>query len=1427
MGSDIDGESRYDQSGWSVSLSSDGSTVAIGAIENDGNAPDSGHVRVYNTDTDGDGTADNADAFPLDSSESVDTDDDGTGNNADTDDDGDGVLDTADAFPLDSSESVDTDGDGTGNNADTDDDGDGVLDTVDAFPLDSTNIDWFQLGSDIDGESGANESGTSVSLSSDGTTVAIGAPWNDKVSGHVRIFSFDSESATWIQLGSDIDGESGGDRSGYSVSLSSDGTTVAIGAYRNGGNGTDAGHVRIFSFDSESATWIQLGSDIDGENEGDNSGYSVSLSSDGTTVAIGAYRNGGNGTDAGHVRIYSFDSESASWIQLGSDIVGESAGDWSGFSVSLSSDGSTVAIGAIYTNRNRSNSGHVRVYNFDSGSSSWVQLGSDIDGEFSGDRSGSSVSLSSDGSTVAIGARLNYGNGPDSGHVRVYNFDSGSASWVQSGADIDGEFSGDQSGFSVSLSSDGSTVAIGALYNDGNGSNSGHVRVYNFDSGTSTWTQVGSDIDGESENDWSGTSVSLSSDGSTVAIGAPSNYGNGESSGHVRIYSFTDDSDGDGVLDTADAFPLDSSESVDTDDDGTGDNADTDDDNDGVADTADAFPLDSTESVDTDGDGTGNNADTDDDGDGVLDTADAFPLDPTKSQLDFDWVQLGSDIDGESEHNGSGQSVSLSSDGSTVAIGAYRNDENGSNSGHVRVYNFDSESSIWVQIGSDIDGESLGDDSGISVSLSSDGSTVAIGAPGNDGNGQDSGQVQIYNFDSESSTWVQMGPDIDGEFLGDESGATVSLSSDGSTVAIGAPGNDGNGTVSGHVRVYNFDSGSSTWTQVGFDIDGESAGDRSGHSVSLSSDGTTVAIGAPENSENGNISGHVRVYNFDSGSSTWIQMGSDIDGESSGDRSAGSVLLDNTNWVLGDRSGSVSLSSDGTTVAIGASGNDDNGSNSGHVRVYSFDSGSSIWTQVGSDIDGEFPGYRSGDSVSLSSDGSTVAIGAPYYDGNRSALRSGPARIYNYDSESSTWIQMGSYIDGGSVGARSGSVSLSSDGSTVAIGAYGNGSNSGHVRIFSFTDDSDGDGVPDIEDAFPLDSSESADSDDDGTGDNADAFPLDSSESVDTDDDGTGDNADAFPLDPSENADTDNDGIGNNADTDDDGDGVLDTADAFPLDPTKSQSSGVIVNVSARVTLGLNEMVTPGFVVNDAPTKLLIRAVGPRLGDFGVDYLPNPRMTIFDSSQNLVRAIDDWTYDNPVSELSDLVTATASAGAFPLAQDTASAATLVTLDPGAYTVQVDSADEGVGDVLVEVYEISSEGNNGVIVNVSARVTLGLNEMVTPGFVVNDAPTKLLIRAVGPRLGDFGVDYLPNPRMTIFDSSQNLVRAIDDWTYDNPVSELSDLVTATASAGAFPLAQDTASAATLVTLDPGAYTVQVDSADEGVGDVLVEVYEISE
>jgi hypothetical protein len=88
----------------------------------------------------------------------------------------------------------------------------------------------------------------------------------------------------------------------------------------------------------------------------------------------------------------------------------------------------------------------------------------------------------------------------------------------------------------VSLSSDGKTVAIGAIYNDD--PSSGHVRVYEYDLSSLSWKQPGDDIDGEAAYDSSGTAVSLSADGMTVAIGAPYNDDNGDDSGHVRVYAY-------------------------------------------------------------------------------------------------------------------------------------------------------------------------------------------------------------------------------------------------------------------------------------------------------------------------------------------------------------------------------------------------------------------------------------------------------------------------------------------------------------------------------------------------------------------------------------------------------------------------------------------------------------------------------------------------------------------------------------------------------------------------------------------------------------------------------------------------------------------------------------------------------------------------
>ena len=121
---------------------------------------------------------------------------------------------------------------------------------------------------------------------------------------------------------------------------------------------------------------------------------------------------------------------------------------------------------------------------------SWGQLGSDIEGEASGDESGKSVSLNSSGNIVAIGAPYNGGGGTNSGHTRIYQYNSSSTSWGQVGGDIDGEASSNLSGWSVSLNSAGDIVAIGAPFNSGGGTFRGHTRIYQYNSSTTSWDKI-------------------------------------------------------------------------------------------------------------------------------------------------------------------------------------------------------------------------------------------------------------------------------------------------------------------------------------------------------------------------------------------------------------------------------------------------------------------------------------------------------------------------------------------------------------------------------------------------------------------------------------------------------------------------------------------------------------------------------------------------------------------------------------------------------------------------------------------------------------------------------------------------------------------------------------------------------------------------
>ena len=107
-----------------------------------------------------------------------------------------------------------------------------------------------------------------------------------------------------------------------SVALSANGNILAIGGPKNDATATDAGHARVYSYSSD--TWTQLGSDLEGGEQWDSLGHDVDLNSDGTILAVGAiYANGVAGTNTGEAKVFQYIDNA--WTQLGADLEGGAA----------------------------------------------------------------------------------------------------------------------------------------------------------------------------------------------------------------------------------------------------------------------------------------------------------------------------------------------------------------------------------------------------------------------------------------------------------------------------------------------------------------------------------------------------------------------------------------------------------------------------------------------------------------------------------------------------------------------------------------------------------------------------------------------------------------------------------------------------------------------------------------------------------------------------------------------------------------------------------------------------------------------------------------------------------------------------------------------------------------------------------------------
>ncbi|MSU47867.1 MAG: hypothetical protein EXS37_02025 [Opitutus sp.] len=255
-------------------------------------------------------------------------------------------------------------------------------------------------------------------------------------------------------------------------------------------------------------------------------------------------------------------------------------------------------------------------------------------------------------------------------------------------------------------------------------------------------------------------------------------------------------------------------------------------------------------------------------------------------------------------------------------------------------------------------------------------------------------------------------------------------------------------------------------------------------------------------------------------------------------------------------------------------------------------------------------------------------------------------------------------------------------------------------------------------------------------------------------------------------------------------------------------ATGRLGNLSVRTVMAAAQTLIVGVVVSDGSRDVLVRAAGPALAAFGLtNTMTDPRLDLFNGA-TLTFTNDDWP--------ANLASIFSSVGAFGLATGSKDAAFLRTLN-GANSIQARGT--GAGVVLVEAYDTGAP-TAARLVNVSARNRVGTgDEILIAGFNISGSgPMQLLIRAVGPKLGAFGVTgFLSDPKLEVFSSTGIKLTENDNWA--------ATLAATFNAVGAFQLDVGSRDAALLTTLDPGSYTVQVRGADGGTGEALIEIYEV--
>jgi len=795
--------------------------------------------------------------------------------------------------------------------------------------------------------------GTSVALSADGTRALVGSPTDDRDSsgvtdtGSARVYL--RTGSTWTEEAMLVaSGAAAGDRFGIAVALSSDGSRALVGAFMDD-TPVETGSVRVFL--RTGTAWAEEATLVpNGGAQGDNFGWSVAISADGSRAVVGApLDDTAGGANAGSAQVFlrtgtTWNFESALLAPDGA------ANDNLGWSVAISSDGSRAVAGAPLDDiAGATDAGSARV--FLRTGTTWAQeLSLFASDRAMGDNLGWSVAVSSDASRVLVGAYLDdtLAFGVDTGSARVF-LRSG-AVWSEEATLVGttGLAANDNFGWSVAISSDGSRALVGAPRDDtpAGGIDAGSARVF-LRTG-STWAEETSLLHADAApNDTFGIAVALSSDGGQALVGVPRDvYGGVPRAGSARALvrngtTWTDEAtlvaSGGGSYDYF-AWSVSLS-----------------------ADGSRALVG----TINTPGPGASNGSGS------------ARIFLRTGTTWTEEAILLATPTRGDSDRFGC--SVSLSADGSRALVGS---SGAGSVPGNARV--FARTGTTWTAEATLVPPDpTSGEQFGSAVALSGDGIRAIVGSP-NYSLGSVSQQGRVKIFLRTGTTWAQETSLFAANYnAGDQFGSAVALSSDGSRALVGAPTDDTTGgTDAGSVRVL-LRTGTTWAEETALFAAGGAMSDRFGSAVALSSDGDRALVGAPYDvTFPVGDTGSARVF-LRTGT-TWAEE----------------ATLLGSNGGLTDRFGtSVALSGDGSKALVGVPfGDPAAGADAGSARLFvrtgaTWAEGAIVLSAAG------LAGDRFGHSVALSSDGSRALVGVPYGD-TVGGVDTGHARVYTFQTSS-------------------------------------------------------------------------------------------------------------------------------------------------------------------------------------------------------------------------------------------------------------------------------------------------------------------------------------------------------------------------------------------------------------------------------------------